>query len=167
MNCAKEQTQPRRLTPAYAGNIKFFPAEATHSAAHPRACGENLPWPGFSGTRMPSPPRMRGKFTATCFRRNLYRRTPAHAGKIYCSLREASRSWGGSPPRMRGRLTGRLAFCAIDGPTPAHAGKIFCTEAHPRACGEDLTPCLFIGFSEGSPPRMRGRFLKALRHRRP
>ena len=48
-----------------------------------------------------SPTRMRGKFTATYFRRNL-----------------------GSPPRMRGRLQLFDFFLQTQWLTPAHAGKM-------------------------------------------
>ena len=70
----------------------------------------------------------------------------------------------GSPPRMRGRRRARWAWAAVVGLTPANAGtttrcfeRCLWSQAHPRECGDDLSPALRLVSLRGSPPRMRGR----------
>ena len=54
------------------------------------------------------------------------------------------------------------------GITPAHAGKSRAelkfepvTRDHPRACGEKLTDAISVAGKAGSPPRMRGKDIRA------
>ena len=78
----------------------------------------------------------------------------------------------GSPPRVRGKgntveildWTGRI--------TPACAGKSIIRrtffrflEDHPRVCGEKFAPDYLDITATGSPPRVRGKVLRILRHR--
>ena len=130
-----------------------------------------------------SSPRMRGKQRRRPIPL-LYRRLiPAHAGKTIpvqrccksarahpraCGenardVRDFAAGWGSSP-RMRGKHSpyrGRLKPSRL---IPAHAGKTFAgvfggiqSEAHPRACGENLSAVNTRFNSEGSSPRMRGK----------
>ena len=70
----------------------------------------------------------------------------------------------GSPPRVRGKL--HAVPCAIfrERITPACAGKTkppalkaFSKKDHPRVCGENIPITAGADFSEGSPPRVRGK----------
>ena len=131
-----------RITPAYAGKTAVTPCTCAIRADHPRVCGENRASPYPTGSRLGSPPRMRGKRN-TC---NIYflshRITPAYAGKTtldpaqnmcykdhprvcgenpYLNM-EAS-PCGGSPPRMRGKLDRTNIAHLTRRITPAYAGK--------------------------------------------
>ena len=117
--------------------------------------------------------------------------TPAHAGKRFratygkraygdhpraCGEKSVGRvgdgMGAGSPPRMRGKVSNKRPSCDCPGITPAHAGKRICSARtlptawdHPRACGEKLTCIAMFMSSPGSPPRMRGKELEALREK--
>ena len=110
-----------------------------------------------------SPPQVRGKRNAFCFRNFVIRITPAGAGKTESVLEHESitvdhpRRCGenlkplqscvdilGSPPQVRGKLTKVKQGITEQRITPAGAGKT--TEAlreireirdHPRRCGEN------------------------------
>ena len=93
-----------RLTPAHAGKIfrkiilsllfltthpricgedlLQFARSLAQLGVHPRVCGEDCNCSIFSFKRSGSPPRMRGRFGVICTRRQCFRLTPAHAGKI-------------------------------------------------------------------------------------
>ena len=82
----------------------------------------------------------------------------------------AGSGMAGSSPRVRGkrdrRPTGRLEAGLI----PARAGKTVCVpvvrddvEAHPRACGENMTATTAMNHHRGSSPRVRGKLLRLLR----
>ncbi len=186
-SCAREQWT--RITPAHAGSM--FVCQGLYFAAedHPRACGEHFPATCQSVPLEGSPPRMRGAYQPICTPRPDLGITPAHAGSIryyaFCGrigqdhpracgehdgIATTTKQLPGSPPRMRGASlevhTNQLVF----GITPAHAGSIakcavlpWVSRDHPRACGEHPNLLLFRGVRIGSPPRMRGAFLRALR----
>ena len=126
---------------------------------------------------------MRGKHDGRHLRRLTLRITPAHAGKTgflvvaahgskdhprACGendedIRAVVAEWG-SPPRMRGKRRQNPSGLPCRRITPAHAGKTIygaimgsVAKDHPRACGENLVPSLFLVKSQGSPPRMRGK----------
>ena len=130
-----------------------------------------------------SPPRMRGKQSATFLCASVRRITPADAGKTPRSkspqamLRDHPRGCGenprystqhfsrqGSPPRMRGKPAFPMRFPNIKRITPADAGKTdilplsaFCYTDHPRGCGENCGQRRSLCAPPGSPPRMRGK----------
>ena len=133
--------------------------------------------------RLGSPPRMRGKQTATDYDPYLHGITPADAGKTHCTPRptrsreDHPRGCGenaqifrrvasglGSPPRMRGKPFSINLANIIPRITPADAGKtcsflfVECVyKDHPRGCGENFHRFLYADTDSGSPPRMRGK----------
>ena len=152
------------LIPAHAGKTGGRGRRCLLSGAHPRACGENLPYEYRGKVFSGSSPRMRGKREQDGLIGPETRLIPAHAGKTG-SLRNSSRAWWahpracgenrtgkitmpyeeGSSPRMRGKPVSVLCTSCIWGLIPAHAGKTGpwrrkCRRwgAHPRACGENL-----------------------------
>ncbi len=130
-----------------------------------------------------SPPRMRGKQSATFLCASVRRITPADAGKTPRSkspqamLRDHPRGCGenprystqhfsrqGSPPQVRGKpernISGRSGF----GITPAGAGKTLSLffppqlrQDHPRRCGENRIFNFLFCHRYGSPPQVRGK----------
>ena len=109
-------------TPAHAGKTVFcIPASVTRRD-HPRACGEDSPWPSAMVRTLGPPPRMRGRRVLWLWHWVQRGTTPAHAGKT-CGCVEIAGyvgdhpracgedrfSWvcglpaRGPPPRMRGR----------------------------------------------------------------
>ena len=130
------------ITPAHAGKTFRYRDCVTFSEDHPRACGENTRRNLRTRRRTQSPPRMRGKHSASALSLTFVRITPAHAGKTAMNRtfeglnRDHPRACGentmspsmrwrsrGSPPRMRGKPQ---TSCTIFLPyriTPAHAGK--------------------------------------------
>ena len=177
------------ITPAHAGKSSRTARKHHTAGDHPRACGEKTAahrrWNLSSG----SPPRMRGKVNFERFTFNTSGITPAHAGKRgrirrgwcrwrdhprACGEKASSTSWSifsqGSPPRMRGKAPVQIRKFYRVGITPAHAGKSpenltggDLDRDHPRACGEKLIKSLSMGWSMGSPPRMRGKVNPAVR----
>ena len=153
----------RRLIPARAGKTSPPRPETLSSAAHPRACGENLVWWSSSCGTGGSSPRVRGK--PAMFRRAAwaFRLIPARAGKT-CSLcswtppaRAHPRACGenpsgsakasatsGSSPRVRGKPRRDGGDQPPPGLIPARAGKTI-------TIGAPLT------LIWGSSPRVRGK----------
>ena len=70
-----------RITPAYAGKSRLWRRPGTRCRDHPRVCGEKHQT--FDSAAFPtgSPPRMRGKETASRNRSRSTGITPAYAGK--------------------------------------------------------------------------------------
>ena len=130
-----------------------------------------------------SPPRRRGKVRICfCFGEKL-RITPAWAGKRFVGA--APRTSGrdhprmgrekaadtcvyysvtGSPPRGRGKEAGRRPVHRPDRITPAWAGKRpawrrsrWPWRDHPRVGGEKVDPTGNDWYTQGSPPRRRGK----------
>ena len=161
--------------------------------AHPRGCGEKkLPTPQ-DGSRMGSPPRVRGKadfnFSVVCHGGI----TPAGAGKSSTNAvpsqytRDHPRGCGekaalctvvrmsiGSPPRVRGKDPQIGVEAKAERITPAGAGKSFDVKFnckphrdHPRGCGEKAAHAGRHNDQNGSPPRVRGKAssLRPLRFR--
>ena len=130
-----------------------------------------------------SPPRVRGKRQLLLQRQRALRLTPACAGKTSANPGELEHSaahprvcgengrWppasfrpAGSPPRVRGKRPSGPPQRRGPGLTPACAGKTGddagehpCARAHPRVCGENLTPAGRFVIQGGSPPRVRGK----------
>ena len=112
-----------RITPAYAGKSQAGSFSAGDNQDHPRLCGEKLL--DVNSQKMPlgSPPPMRGKGVWELSLAQVYRITPAYAGKSLSKLcyrgirRDHPRLCGekadlksvilpfkGSPPPMRGKV---------------------------------------------------------------
>ncbi len=135
--------QPCRFIPAHAGKTLSPCVPPPDMSVHPRACGENVPFPAGCGRLVGSSPRMRGKRGAPSSASGARRFIPAHAGKTN-RTRRSSTARSGSSPRMRGKPP--------RGPSPHRAPTV-----HPRACGENTAPSLGRWCGSGSSPRMRGK----------
>ena len=114
-----------------------------------------------------SPPRMRGKGSSDGKAVHAPGITPAYAGKSMVRRSDSRRSQG-SPPRMRGKDAGCLVHHKKHRITPAYAGKrclghLFQVELrdHPRVCGEKPYIAPLMAHAWGSPPRMRGKVVRA------
>ena len=177
-----------RLIPARAGKTVHRDGHQLDWLAHPRACGENAVagsgWP----MRLGSSPRVRGKLPFPFCQRTDPGLIPARAGKT--GSRSSSRSStgahpracgenaafetfhpavGGSSPRVRGKprptrrghRRGRLipARAGKTSPNPARTPP---RQAHPRACGENMTVLESAPSALGSSPRVRGKPLGRL-----
>ena len=133
----------KRITPAYAGKSWISTKLTPPSEDHPRLCGEKYKNRRRSPLQRGSPPPMRGKVTVTQGQGQVYRITPAYAGKRLCDgvpLFFCS----GSPPPMRGKASHNESnpnCCRI---TPAYAGKSYSAVQQHLVC-------------HGSPPPMRGK----------
>ena len=156
------QSRRSGITPAYAGKSIRLNFYARYCQDHPRVCGEKTftvrNVEGVEG----SPPRMRGKGSATIISQRLGGITPAYAGKsktgrLHCAVRpDHPRVCGekhpsqflrsvlpGSPPRMRGKVISLFSGLYSLRITPAYAGKRYANGGastpggdHPRVCGE-------------------------------
>ena len=181
------ETTAVRLIPAHAGKTLLSSFRSSVTAAHPRACGENLIVALEAGVPTGSSPRMRGKRHERLRGKRRPRLIPAHAGKTerrtgYQRGRRAHpRACGenyigiepifkapGSSPRMRGKRDTSFLLPAVKGLIPAHAGKTSLAKvntsdkrAHPRACGENGGCGCVRRRRWGSSPRMRGKQPKA------
>ena len=179
-----------RLIPAHAGKTRLPALAVNDQRAHPRACGENCPFPGTSRNAGGSSPRMRGKRSVSTDQTDAGRLIPAHAGKTVWIGRSLlqygahpracgengnfARSFTklyGSSPRMRGKLPSLKRVTLKLGLIPAHAGKtpygkrlIAPRGAHPRACGENSWDIRHLKQHLGSSPRMRGKHLPVGAH---
>ena len=152
-----------RITPACAGK-SGRPPKIHHTVPdHPRLCGEKDFEAQYQKTTEGSPPPVRGKEVCGIVLQQLFRITPACAGKSrYTPLRLAPRR--GSPPPVRGKGSAFRIYARLPGITPACAGKssrftrkIFTPSDHPRLCGEKIRQLKYISFAAGSPPPVRGK----------
>ena len=111
-----------RITPARAGKTPASRIAFTTSADHPRACGENEAFLPPMLLHEGSPPRVRGKRTATCLLVPEARITPARAGKT--GKRYAGGRRGGDHPRACGENLKAAAVRAVKtGSPPRVRGK--------------------------------------------
>ena len=134
-----------RLIPAHAGKTHGNARASAGSAAHPRACGENLLACGQGQASQGSSPRIRGKRLVHRLARIRCGLIPAHAGKTPISIRRSRSSRAhpracgenrfseahasdphGSSPRMRGKRERDRIFHPPGRLIPAHAGKTAC-----------------------------------------
>ena len=160
------------------------------SQDHPRACGENAALFVRINIGQGSPPRVRGKRVCSLNNTIRSRITPARAGKTtdvrgnFMVLQDHPRACGenrlrmilwtayrGSPPRVRGKPHSRPVGPRVPRITPARAGKtvnrsMWSPSAwdHPRACGENSLDIFNASTFIGSPPRVRGKRVRALLH---
>ena len=157
-----QTSDPKRITPAYAGKSAKERKRFSREKDHPRLCGEKLELLFRSFSFLGSPPPMRGKVVDHKDEVLAAGITPAYAGKSRRSLKTRPATWDhprlcgeklmcrqkterqiGSPPPMRGKdLITRDKFRRYR-ITPAYAGKsldgnLQDTQAldHPRLCGE-------------------------------
>ena len=126
---------------------------------------------------------MRGKLQHLHHCCQLYRITPAYAGKTQNILLKSTKNADhprvcgenalgktritvamGSPPRMRGKRRYQFLIAVQYRITPAGAGKtqprgrnFFFAEDHPRRCGENRLFCGQYARKLGSPPQVRGK----------
>ena len=171
------------LIPACAGKTARVGCRAASWGAHPRVCGENRSAPLDNAPSTGSSPRVRGKRDAAFAGWGSPRLIPACAGKTPASTtRPAEESahprvcgenqtgvlnaakQAGSSPHVRGKPGNGVGEGATVGLIPACAGKIpraapmFANApAHPRVCGENLTPVIEALVPVGSSPRVRGK----------
>ena len=171
------------ITPAQAGKSKLALCTPSCPTDHPRAGGEKNK--ELKGVWLPmgSPPRGRGKECVVVWVMAKVGITPAWAGKSSprsgtvqpvrdhprvggekILLFAASRASVGSPPRRRGKVCPAKHDERQPGITPAHAGKSWArflprTSArdHPRVGGEKVDPTGNDWYTQGSPPRGRGK----------
>ena len=160
--CNADRLRAGGITPAYAGKSGANRLQAGNAQDHPRVCGEKSAVSGCCAATSGSPPRMRGKVTASVGIAVAPGITPAYAGKSNALLREAGRIWDhprvcgeklglcllcirclGSPPRMRGKAVATRKEAESIRITPAYAGKSGANrlqagnaQDHPRVCGE-------------------------------
>ena len=172
-----------RLIPARAGKTLSSLVQRYHSAAHPRACGENRNHVLASGIKTGSSPRVRGKQRRRKSTRSRMGLIPARAGKTPQGHPRPSWRWAhpracgenaslvvaesqnpGSSPRVRGKHWLDARVNAIQRLIPARAGKTPVglaqspgTQAHPRACGENFSLYDLQNLLPGSSPRVRGK----------
>ena len=135
-----------------------------HQGEHPRVCGENFYFEGWSNFRIGTSPRMRGKLFRELRNRGILRNIPAYAGKTLplghspAQRPEHPRVCGenqlrcrglfqrcGTSPRMRGKLTPKDTKIGDYRNIPAYAGKTKRGDIthgreseHPRVCGENI-----------------------------
>ena len=157
------QHRARRLIPARAGKTTNEVQATGPSAAHPRACGENLDADLEAVSPQGSSPRVRGKRTVFQVVDSVHGLIPARAGKTWAvglvdmimpahpracgeNVRDGhgARPVAGSSPRVRGKLRPGARRLRALGLIPARAGKTLTdarrrgsSRAHPRACGEN------------------------------
>ena len=172
-----------RLIPACAGKTVLIVPVPSPVAAHPRVCGENGVLRRHRVMHEGSSPRVRGKLTPQV-RRYIYNGLiPACAGKTTAERAQvgaggahprvcgenvlvadrAARRWGSSP-RVRGKPHNLEQVADHPGLIPACAGKTATlwrpwppSTAHPRVCGENFVPWVFVSMLWGSSPRVRGK----------
>ena len=133
---------PRGLIPARAGKTSPNSASSRASAAHPRACGENVFKESADQMGAGSSPRVRGKLGQRREGTPLRGLIPARAGKTprrpttCCRARAHPRACGennveqdwisftrGSSPRVRGKPVQAAVAALAMGLIPARAGK--------------------------------------------
>ena len=176
------------LIPARAGKTRPSGRPSWSAPAHPRACGENCP-SRWTPTRLAgSSPRVRGKRGGGVGVADEVGLIPARAGKTSFPFLSAHRPWAhpracgengitlvfalvhrGSSPRVRGKRRVRDVPPRSRGLIPARAGKTSPNpartpprQAHPRACGENMTVLESAPSALGSSPRVRGKPLGRL-----
>ena len=172
-----------RLIPARAGKTCSDSTWSRLPGAHPRACGENCAPADTRSAGQGSSPRVRGKRVRRRRPWSAPRLIPARAGKTARRSQQMSRrgahpracgenkhkftrgiSGSGSSPRVRGEHPRSRRYNGRPRLIPARAGKTDFTmtlgtgsQAHPRACGENLIGLGADLAATGSSPRVRGK----------
>ena len=153
------------ITPACAGKSACCRHSSRRVKDHPRVCGEKRKRSCCRRCDRGSPPRVRGKGSASWTVNLRQRITPACAGKSSTAKFGLQRSkdhprvcgekaerqgrsfpLSGSPPRVRGKVEKNRYVQIGTRITPACAGKSLklspsasCHRDHPRVCGEKRT----------------------------
>ena len=167
--CGEEQapgrlcSDRRRITPAYAGKRLTVRDIMQTIGDHPRVCGEEARSVGRGVAHRGSPPRVRGKGCVIHFSCPPYGITPACAGKSHIPNTCVTTTW--DHPRVCGEKCCVIHYVYhLYGITPACAGKRTrravwtpCGWDHPRVCGEKERTNRCACWTEGSPPRVRGK----------
>ena len=146
-------------------------------------CGENALVHVPAACTEGSSPRVRGKLSVRVMAGSKIGLIPACAGKTehlsggcawtwahprVCGENQPLALYGagseGSSPRVRGKLSPRFLEQKWGGLIPACAGKTTAlrrrsalSRAHPRVCGENYWPWVWIASCGGSSPRVRGK----------
>ena len=89
-----------RITPAYAGKRGRWQPKIAGIQDHPRLCGEKFSIKSTKSNCPGSPPPMRGKETSLSDLSQLFRITPAYAGKSCLLAQIEDKSW--DHPRLCG-----------------------------------------------------------------
>lgn len=171
------------ITPAWAGKSQKCDHNQCAREDHPRMGGEKPPEVAAHVRAKGSPPHGRGKESSSYDTYHPHRITPAQAGKRAAAssgqwwAEDHPRAGGekfppcrcardprGSPPRRRGKGKQRAGIFTRPRITPAQAGKSslyfhcigLCWD-HPRAGGEKRLDAGHRSYSQGSPPRRRGK----------
>ena len=171
------------LIPAGAGQTRSEVAAANAAPAHPRRCGADADAAFLRASARGSSPQVRGRLVADPARELIPRLIPAGAGQTGrhrtrtilsrahprrcgadttpCS---STRVESGSSPQVRGRLDYKVDHITRKGLIPAGAGQTLVDDllfprqpAHPRRCGADSAPVIYILHVWGSSPQVRGR----------
>ena len=159
----REAAQFGGITPAYAGKRWTRLPSRAAMRDHPRVCGEKTAEQFKAEYPQGSPPRMRGKVTATPANAGATGITPAYAGKRKFKPKKTTDDW--DHPRVCGeKYQDKNGNKRTAGITPAYAGKSTHGSAfsqrrrdHPRVCGEKPSCAMLTDLFIGSPPRMRGK----------
>ena len=179
-------TQPplrKGITPACAGKSTRRGPRVRPRRDHPRVRGEKCSGALLSWTLSGSPPRARGKVNTAAEAVELFRITPACAGKSHRPGSDGPRQWdhprvrgekgagtptqevgAGSPPRARGKVLldtpkgqkKRITPACAGKSAPEHHAKRRHTD-HPRVRGEKRIRTARPRVGWGSPPRARGK----------
>ena len=135
--------QPRRNTPADAGNLHQLHRRPRWIGKHPRRCGESRGTIRGRNTSLETPPQMRGIWSRMVLPRRSARNTPADAGNLkrtpgkHHRNQKHPRRCGESlkcelltdvdpetPPQMRGIFDAVTTSDSLSGNTPADAGNL-------------------------------------------
>ena len=130
------------ITPACAGRSWGDAVLVDVKQDHPRVCGEKKHRTAYTCRRWGSPPRVRGEEQRIKLLEDLYRITPACAGRSVTNCHFRFSFWDhprvcgekvglktgreqhiGSPPRVRGEVSAHWPNFRTTGITPACAGR--------------------------------------------
>ena len=179
-------TNKTRITPAYAGQMKFLVRRFLKQRDHPRIRGTNIKEPSARPSCKESSPHTRDKFQKIFCHKNNCGITPAYAGQIVDYLNQKgqgrdhprirgtniypmrkSRMKSGSPPHTRDKWVSGNTKEHKDRITPAYAGQmnfvideISIKGDHPRIRGTNYWSNLLTSQRIGSPPHTRDKYLK-------
>ena len=177
------------ITPAYAGKSLTAGSDRTYLQDHPCVCREKLTTVPNEFWNEGSPLRMQGKAVLFIYISHSFRITPAYAGKSRAKFKENALSEDhpcvcrekrcrlvvlfhglGSPLRMQGKVKNLCSLLKIQRITPAYAGKSIGLASerrqqqdHPCVCREKYDTVPPGHASRGSPLRMQGKDLQALK----
>ena len=154
--------QPR-ITPAGAGKTQQGAAASRDRQDHPRRCGENFEFLGFSGAPVGITPAGAGKTKPLGKAAQRDEDHPRRCGENGANAQQSG-GGDGSPPQVRGKPDTPAEETETDRITPAGAGKTSLqadgsrgARDHPRRCGENGVAGVSTYYTVGSPPQVRGK----------